>query len=59
MVSKFVLVCLDREPPDGDQHPDHGLVGTAWFPVKIVYRPERDATYREVVHCVRSASAVG
>ena len=54
-----MLVYVDHEPPDGDQHPDHGLVGTAWFMVKIVHRPKRDATYHEAVHFVRSTSAMG
>ena len=34
-VSESAVVSFDHKPPNGDQHPDHGLVGAAWFPVKI------------------------
>ena len=48
-VSKSAVAGFDHQPPDGDQHPDHGLVGAALFPVKIRCRLGRYVTYREAV----------
>jgi len=34
-VSGSAVVDVVHQPPNGNQHPNHGLVGAAWSPMKI------------------------
>jgi len=48
VMSKSAVMRSDHQPPNGDQHPDHGLVGTAWSPVKMTCKLEKkNATHHE------------
>jgi len=40
-MSKSAVMGSGHQPPDGDQHPDHGLVRTAWSPVRTTRKHEK------------------